>query len=183
MFSLKSLLIAVLVAAVFVAAFLNRSEVWAGVAVSVALVLLGCGLFSIYMFPERRAFFVPAVMIGVLYGSAGLIRPLGLNTSLVTTRLMFEWWYWRDDEAVTEAARNQGDLDVVVIDSRPKDMDKDTAYTVITSDVFYGSDERLAEWPNLQRIGHSAIALILAVIAGLVGSYVARKRAGAHGAG
>jgi hypothetical protein len=175
MFSLRAMLLAVVVAAVFIAAFVNRSEVWSGVAVSVALVLLGCGLFSIYVFPDRRAFFVPAVLIGVLYGSVALIRPLGLNTSLVTTRLMFEWWYWRDEEAVTEAARNQGILDMGVIESRPQDMDKDTAYAVITNDVFYGSDVRLAEWPNLQRIGHSAIALILAVIAGLVGSYVARK--------
>ncbi len=86
MFSLRTLLFSVVIAAAYIAAFVNRSEVWAGVSVSVARVLLGYGLFAIYMFPERRAFFVPAVMIGVLYSSVALMRPLGLNASLVTTR-------------------------------------------------------------------------------------------------
>ena len=169
MFSLRTLLFSVVIAAAYIAAFVNRSEVWAGVSVSVALVLLGYGLFAIYMFPERRAFFVPAVMIGVLYSSVALMRPLGLNASLVTTRLLFELWYSPDRPMDFANATTRASI---------QPFDKELAYSILTSaatDLYYVEPLR-DEFRVLQRIGHSTIAVVLAVIAGLAGSYVARRR-------
>ncbi len=122
-------------------------------------------------FQSRRAFFVPAVMIGLLYGSVALVRPLGLHGSLVTTRLMFEWWY----------SGNKSDINQYVIGTNFADADVtgEVVYSILTNPVteMYGPNQTiLDEFGVIQRIGHCAVALSLAVIAGLVGSYVARKR-------
>jgi hypothetical protein len=172
MFSLRAMLLAVVIAAVFVAAFVYSSEVSAGVSVTLALALLVCGFVAIYLFPERRAFLVPAVIVGVTYGSAAFIQPLGLNRSLVTTRLLFEWWYAASDADLPQAFTSAG---VTV-------MDKDTIYASLMDFGYYeGTSDVINDYDILQRIGHSSVAVVLAVIAGLVGSYVVRRRM--HNAG
>jgi len=91
MFSLRALLLAVLVSAVFVAAFLNSSSIWASVVVMLTLLLLIAALLSLYLCPDRRPFLICALIAGVTYGAAAFVRPLGFYDSLITTRLLFEW--------------------------------------------------------------------------------------------
>jgi hypothetical protein len=168
MFSLKSLFLVILVAAVFVAAFLNWSPLWSSVVVMLTLLLLIAALLSLYLCPDRRPFLICALIAGVTYGAAAFVRPLGLYDSLITTRLLFEWWHADDREGIDEFLDNSG---------MPN---SDNLYAVLTYETpmmesfipaHVGGDFRA-----LQRIGHCAVALILAVIAGLVGSYVARRR-------
>jgi hypothetical protein len=164
MFSLRTLLLAVVVAAVFIVAFPNSSPIWSCVVVTLTLLLLVAALVGIYLFPDKRPFLVCAVIAGVVYGAAALIEPLGIQDSLITTRLHFEFWY---------------DPRVSVIPPDARDLGKETIYqllferSVTTTFLPVGSAR---EFHSFNRIGHCAVALILAVIAGLVGSYVARRR-------
>ncbi len=167
MFSLKSLLLATAVAAVFVAAFLNSSSIWASVIVMLTLLLLIATLLSIYLLPNRRPFLICALIAGVTYGAAAFVRPLGLYDSLLTTRLLFEWWYAGNPEGIEDFFNNNGRTD------------RDNLYSVLTYDSpieAFIPPESGSDFRALQRIGHCAVALFLAVIAGLVGSYVARRR-------
>ena len=170
MFSLKSLLLATAVAAVFIVAFLNRSPIWASVIVTLTVLSLIAAAVSIYLFPAKLPFVVCAVIAGVGYGGIALIRPLGLWHSLTTSHLLFEWWLKlaRDEYAVLLAAAggpiyNEAALYWSLAGELPE------AANVL-------SNKAITSFRSLQQIGHCAIALILAVIAGLVGSYVARRR-------
>jgi hypothetical protein len=169
-FSLKSLLLSVLVAAVFIVAFLNASPILASVIVTLTVALLVCALVSIYLFPERRPFFVCAVVAGVTYAALAFVRPLGLHDSLITTRILFEWWCEDSQQAITDFASSLG----------VSGSDKVNMYNLLTAE-FISLRSQLPEveggrlW-SILRIGHCAVALILAVIAGLVVSAVARRR-------
>ncbi len=77
MFSLKSLFLLVLVAAVFVVAFLNSSPIWASVIVTLTVLLLIAASVSIYLFPEKRPILVCAVIAGSIYGSLALSASSG----------------------------------------------------------------------------------------------------------
>ncbi len=96
MFSLKSLLLAVLVAAVFIVALLNRSPIWASVIVTMTVLLLAVALVGIYLLPDKRPFLVCAVIVGLVYGAAAFVRPLGLWESLLSTRVLHDAWFSRD---------------------------------------------------------------------------------------
>ncbi len=52
MFSLRTMLLAVAVAAICVAGFVYRTPLWASIVVALALVLLVCGLSAIYLLPK-----------------------------------------------------------------------------------------------------------------------------------
>jgi hypothetical protein len=154
MFSIKALLIATAVAAGFIVAFLDRSEAWASVIVTLTIALLAAAAMGIYLAPERRPFLICAVIVGVIYGSIALIRPLGLSPSLVTSRLLFRIWY-------------------------PEQLNVAYAYWLFTDAPEPGSlltAETLTAFRSFQQIGHCAVAVVLAVIGGLIGSYVARRR-------
>ncbi len=173
MFSLKSLLISVFVAAVYIAGFLYASAIWASVIVTVTLGLLAGALVAIYLVPERRSFLVPAVLVGVLYGLAAFVQPLGLHDSLITTRMFFELWYADKGEAADSLLNNFA--------TAGTEFDKANVYTLISSEVLMMGGFIPAEvmgnfWP-LQRIGHCSVAIVVAVVAGLVGSYVGRRTA------
>jgi hypothetical protein len=168
MFSLKSLLLAVLVAAVCVAALIKGSALWASVVFTMALILLMCGLAAIYLEPEKRSFCVPACIAGIVYGLAAFCQPLGFQTGLTTDYLFFELWY---TEEMKEHFFAQG----VPVESN------DYVYDMLSNDLlvepllFQGA-KTTNSFRLLQRIGHSTIAIGVAVVAGLVGSYVARWR-------
>jgi hypothetical protein len=162
MFSLKSLLTSVLVAAVFIVAFLNSSPMWASVIVTLTVLLLVAASVSSYLFPDKRPFLACALITGLIYGGAAFVRPLGLQDSLITTQVFYERWYsGRDFPARTEP-----------------DFDKPSLFLLISlpfKDTYVPKYVYEGFWES-QRIGHCATALTLAVIAGLAGSYVARKR-------
>jgi hypothetical protein len=166
MFSLKSLLLAVLVAAVFVVAFLNSSPIWASVIVTLTILVLIGLLIAVYLVPAQRPFLVCASIMGALYLGLALCRPLGVSELLVTTRLMFNWWL----------IGNESEVDKYLIETGFQTGERQIAYKMLTKDFYLPSDASIA-FGAFQAIGHCAVALILAVIAGLVGSYVARQRA------
>jgi hypothetical protein len=158
MFSIRSLLIATALAAIFVVAFLDRSEAWASIIVTLTILLLAAAGMAIYLVPSRRPFLICAVTMGVTYGSIALIRPLGLSHSLVTSRVLFGIWY----------SEQQGNLTDVAY-----------AYWLFIDAPDPGSlltAETMTAFRSFQQIGHCAVAVMLAVIAGLLGSYVARRR-------
>jgi len=168
MFSLRTMLLAVMVAAICAAGFVYRTPMWASIVVTMALGFLVFGLAAIYFLPEKRAFFVPACLAGIVYGAAAFCQPLGLQAGLTTNRLLFEAWY--SEEMHVEFTGLGLSID-----------DKDVAYTMLSNDsmmlpmIFEG-----AEFTNsfrfVQQVGHATIAIVLAVGAGLIGSYVERKR-------
>jgi len=162
MFSLRSLLLATAVAAVFIVAFLNRSPIWASVIVTMTMLLLAVALVGIYLLPDKRPFLVCAVIVGLVYSAAAFVRPLGLWESLLSTRVLHHLWFNRDVGAA-ESEEDRSEVFLMLSDDR----------------AMYGtgSNEELRRiWRDFMRTGHCAVALILAVIAGLVGSYVARRR-------
>ncbi len=168
MFSLKTMLLAVVVAAIIAAACVYRTPAWAGVVVAMALGLLIYGLSAIYLAPSKRSFFVPACIAGAVYGLAAFCQLLGFQEGLPTNRLLFELWYTED---VQSQLKNQGN---------PIEF-KDSAYTFLSNDFFmlplvYEGPAVTNTFRVLQQIGHAAFAIGVAVIAGLVGSYVTRRR-------
>jgi hypothetical protein len=155
MFSIKSLLIATAVAAVFTVALLERSEAWASIIVTLSVLLLAAAAMAIYLSPERRPFLICAVIVGVIYGSVALIRPLGLSHLLVTSRLLFGIWH---SEPTTEMAQ---------------------LYWVLTEAPHpesFLTAETMASFWSFQQIGHCAVAVLLAALAGLIGSYLVSRR-------
>ena len=72
-FSLKSLLLSVLVAAVFIVAFLNSSFVWASIVVTLTLLLLMAAVVSSYRLPQTRPMLVCAAIVGISYGAAAFV--------------------------------------------------------------------------------------------------------------
>jgi hypothetical protein len=170
MFSLKSLLLAVLVAAVFVVAFIKYSPFWASVIVMLTVLLLASALISIYLIPNNRPFLVCAVIMGVVYGTVALIRPLGLSNQLITTHLLYDWYFFDKGAEIKMQIR----------DTLVPNATDESVYWLLAYDLPHVGTHLTAHligaFRSLQYIGHCAIALILAVIAGLVGSYVARRR-------
>jgi hypothetical protein len=165
------MMLAVLVVAVFIVAFLNASPIWASVIVTLTLLLLAIALMSIYLLPSKRPFLTCAVIMGTVYGSAAFVRPLGFYSSLLTTRIMFEQWYTtHQDDIYAWTVGTHTSLNI---------QDKEVLFSCVTEYAIV--EGILGDCTAVQRIGHCAIALSLAVIAGLVGSYVARKRAGTRG--
>jgi hypothetical protein len=164
------MLVAVAVAAVFVVAFLNSSPLWSSVIVTLTLFILAIAAISIYLYPNARPFLICALMMGLIYLAAAFVRPLGFSDSLITTHAIFEWWYVGQAE----------DIQRWIVDPGSRGGTKGAVFTLLNYEAAYFDDQGpagvLAHFQACQRIGHCAVALILAVIAGLIGSYVARKR-------
>ena len=173
MFSLRTLFVAMAIAAICIAGLVQRTPLWANIVVTLTLCLLGYGLIAIYLSPSKRPFFVPAVIAGCLYGAAAYWQP----PSLVTDGLLFSWWYSDNSVSVDKLFRKVSEM--------PWNM-------AVMSAVLSDKPERIAPYLNSfgvldllpiqaslrshRQIGHSTIAIVLAVCAGLVGSYVARQR-------
>ncbi len=187
MFSLRTMLLAVVVAAVCVAGLIFQTSLWANTVATLALALLAYGLVAIYMCPEQRSFYVPACIIGSLYLVASLCVPLGLRGALITDRLLFESWNGKDGVIEVLSRFNP----VIVADARPNGTSsKKNPDAVVTDDAAYGILQdmeaiqiyipevwgRAVHFQSLQKVAHSTIAIVLAVGAGLIGSYVARRR-------
>ncbi len=101
-FSLKSLLLSVLVAAVFIVAFLNSSFVWASIVVTLTLLLLMAAVVSSYLLPQTRPMLVCAAIVGISYGAAAFVSPLGLWDSLVSSILLYDVWYEVNQEELNQ---------------------------------------------------------------------------------
>ncbi len=164
MFSLRSLLLATAVAAVFVVAFLNSSPIWTSLIFTLTILLLIAALASSYLVREKRPFLVCAMIAGVIYGSVALIGPLGLSRSLLISRFFFGLWLSQHDEVVAMVPPKEREVVYRLLIE-----DSDSVGQYLTAD-------QSREFRSFLQIGHCAAALILAVIAGLVGSYVARRR-------
>ena len=143
----------------------QRLEAWASIILTLNMLLLAAAGMAIYLVPSRRPFLICAVIMGVIYGSIALVRPLGLSHSLVTSRVLFGIWY-------PEQQGNIGGTTGVPT----KDMAY--GYWLLTEapnpDSFLTADV-ITSFRSFQQIGHCAVAVILATFAGLIGSYVARR--------
>ncbi len=107
MFSLRTLFVAMAIAAICIAGLVQRTPLWANIVVgSSTLCLLGYSLIAIYLSPSNRPFFVPAVIAGCLYGAAAYWQP----PSLVTDGLLFSWWYSDNSVSVDKLFRKVSEM-------------------------------------------------------------------------
>ncbi len=124
------------------------------------VLLLAVALVGIYLLPDKRPFLVCAVIVGLVYGAAAFVRPLGLWVLFLSMRVLHDVWFSRD-VGPAESPEDRSEVFLMLSDDR-------TMHGT-------GSNGELSRvWRDFMRTGHCVIALILAVIAGLVGPYVAR---------
>src|SRR5687767_11057244 len=89
MFSLKSLLLIVAVAALGMAGLIHRTQLWASTLLAITLVVVLLAVCRAWFVPKSRAFWGPLAVTGVAYLSIVSLQPLvELHYNLPTTQLV-----------------------------------------------------------------------------------------------
>ena len=166
MFSLRSLLLAVCIAAIGAAALINGTFWWTSAIVSLTLCMFTFGLLRVYSHPEKRRFWVPTSLIGWLYLVAALFQPLELSQYLPTSRITWAVWYpYREAEFEIS-----GDPDYM----------PEFLYRILINDGGYGADldgHYEYEFQNIATTAHCLTALFLAFVGGASYSWSLGRKA------
>jgi hypothetical protein len=93
MFTLRSLLLAVSIAAIGAAALINGTASWASVVIAVTLGIFAFGLLRVYSHPSTRHLWVSVSIIGWLYLVVSFFQPLSMREYLPTSRIVWAVWY------------------------------------------------------------------------------------------
>jgi hypothetical protein len=95
MFSLRTLLIAIAVAALGIAAIVNRTPLWASAFVTLTIALILAATVLAILRPTHRAFWAPTAIVGIAYTLTVYCDPLrDLHYQLLSTQITINGWEW-----------------------------------------------------------------------------------------
>jgi hypothetical protein len=108
MFTLRTLLLVVMIAALGAGAVMYRSPIVSSLIVSLTVFVLAVFTLRIWSRPTQRSFSVPAALFGWLYFALAFVQPLSMRPHLVTSRLIFEGWFRFSFSENYEAFEHEG---------------------------------------------------------------------------
>jgi hypothetical protein len=166
MYSLRSLLLIVGVAALGSAALIYRTSFWACLIVSLTLGIFLFGSLRIYSDPPKRPFWIPCLLVGLPYLAIALVGVLEIDKHLITSRFIFQIWYAGADPELAAkwgAAYLQG----------PSDFEETFYYFVLPSgamtwDIGLVEQSVVHEFRRVYAVAQSLIALGLGALVGAV---------------
>ena len=174
-FSIRTLLLVVVVAAFCAAALFRHSAFWASAMVSLVLFFNIAGTIVAWLRPERRLFWVPFCVVGWSFFFLALVdsRFTRISAELVTTRIIYEVWSARHYDEMRQLAQDVGFADFARLHK------EDLYYLVVTTSVG-GFDETLFVTSLVPfRIFYftcqSVFCLFFSALAGLIVSFFYRK--------
>jgi hypothetical protein len=181
MFSLRTLLIAIAVAALGIAAIVNRTPLWASAFVTLTVALILAATVLAILRPCQRAFWMPVAIVGLGYTGIIYIDLLqDLHHLLVTTRLTAAGWRWLHRDAIesTADARSVPQPDDPFADPTPGEY---TGAEVVRDARRWHNynEEHAAKLRSYYWSAQSLWTLMLAFGSGLVSWHFLRPRPGA----
>jgi hypothetical protein len=157
-FSLAGLLVFTLFVAFICAALRYATDLWASAAVSLTGVLLLLGLLAAFLRPAARPFWIGFALFGLAYGYVS-IGPgsVSLHPRLVTSHLL----RYLDSEPQSEQAYNQMTSALLGFSGAAR-------YRL----AMIGSPAAFPVPGNVQTIGHSGLAILIALLGGVAGHLI-----------